>query len=68
VKWAAFAPKIHFRIQSARLSYYIEGENSENLTGKLSRNRRKSPLLTNGAEKTKNAMGKIVVLGGESRN
>jgi hypothetical protein len=34
-KWTAFAPKIHLRIQPARLSYYMEGENLENLTGKM---------------------------------
>jgi len=33
--WATFAPKIHLRIQSARLSYYIEGKNPLNLTEKI---------------------------------
>jgi len=33
--WATFAPKIHLRIQSARLSYYIEGKNPPNLTEKI---------------------------------
>lgn len=33
--WAAFAPKIQLRIQSARLSYYIEGKNWPNLIEKI---------------------------------
>ena len=52
-KWTAFAPKIHLRIQPARLSYYIEGKNPAKPHRENQRNRRECPLSIERQKKPK---------------